>query len=318
LTGEPGVPSAGSLGLVLLFALAIPLAVIILRRGTRLFSWISDRLYPLALCSGCFCVGLVVALLSEPFFALVKPSLLFATASEPPAGVTGPDLVANLLSISALTISACLAFLCLPKDRVETRIASHVRVCLLNELIEEKDFWQFYNQLDNAMKATPACKAVRGFLQPRASVGGWYHLTDADLSIIFGSGDWNHLRKFVDEHLDESWIRVLLGALSLGMMLGFICLGYRYLGLAKAHIVPAELGTILTLAGLNAVAGFTAAGLAIGGRAGEKTFQERIIVHVRELKPHIAAYQSQRRNEGLEKMAEKIEEVAGQPTSLDQ
>jgi hypothetical protein len=267
-------------------------------------TWLGDRVAPVSIVVGCFFIGAVVAGGSGfvvDYFHLWRGEK--GAVIEP--SISAADLLVNLLTISALTASAAFAYLCLPTDRMEMRLSSITRTVLLELLIELKQFDDWYDQAPSAEKMTPACKLINGLLSPRLAVGGWYTLSSSD----FDTRTWRKLSKFVDSHLDDSWVRVSLFGLLVGMLMGFICLFFRYFGLHDFVFHPVEFGIVMSLLLLNVGIGSLLVSLAFGAHSGELDLRNEIKTSVQNLAPHISEYMTARRNFELEEVAAKARDL---------
>lgn len=293
------------LGIAVAIVGALGLGSVPLLRYKGFLVWLGDRIAPVSIVLGCFLVGVIVAQFSGEivnYFHLwrgennvvIKPS------------ISAADLLVNLLTISALTASAGFAYLCLPTDRMEMRLSSITKTVLLELLIEVKQFDDWYDQAPSAEKMTPACKLINGLLSPRLAIGGWDSLSSTD----FDTRTWRKLSKFVDNHLDDSWVRLSLWGLLVGMLMGFICLFFRYFGLHDFIFHPVEFGVVITLLLLNLGIGSLLISLAFGAHRGEVDLRHEIKTSVQNLAPHINVYMTVRRNVEIEEVAVKARDLS--------
>ncbi len=237
--------------------------------------WFKDRALPLLIVILSAASGLLWWIFSPDIITILKPNTNFLDATTSPSTVTGADLVADLLTISALTVSICIAYLCLPRDRVEVKFATLVKLYLGKELVEVKVLIEYVNSLPTVHR-TPSCKFLCGLLSPLDGVGGWYALSKEDMESSLGATNWEKIRRYVDEHIDEQWIRLLIYGLCILMSFGFLDLLLRYGGLIKLHYSGFETGSIVSLVLINIGTGFVLLLLASGTHSGEANVVARI------------------------------------------
>lgn len=270
-------------------------------------TWVVDRLYPLAIIAVSFGVGFVWWWTGALVVTWLQPSGVFLASTTSPSTVSGADLIADLLTISALTVSVCIAYICLPRDRVEIKLSTIVKVELIHALVEIEAFKKFHSSTPRD-KQTPSCRFVHGLLHPRDGLGGWYGLADEDMEQSLGKKVWRSLKRFVNDHLDEEWIKTLIYGLCLAMMLGFIDLGMRFFGGIVLHFSSFETAMILVMLILNAGTGGVLVLLVSGTHSGEGHAVERIRTSVQELKPRLQEYQEERRDAEFHDLSESVQD----------
>jgi hypothetical protein len=221
--------------------------------------------------------------------------------------VSGPDLLITLLAISSLTESAAFAYLCLPRDRVEVRLASLTKSALIAVPIEPEIYQQWCRELPPAEK-TALVKLLLGLMSPRDGLGGWFGLTPDDFNAAMGEDMWDRFSRYVDNHFDNAWVRLCMMSLATAMTMGLMCLFYRYFGLYKLPFHPIEFGTIVLLLILNVTVALILVSLAFGYQHGEHKISARINYAVKEVTPHLERWNRQRAENDLEILKEKVSE----------
>jgi hypothetical protein len=262
---------------------------------------------PLSIVCGSYTVGIIAYLIMPGILAKTHAAILAAAAKDPPGGVSGSDIIANLIALSALSVTASLGYLCLPIDRVEIRISSFVKLQLRNKvLIDAAEYLTWHEQLDAESKKRPSCRAIKLLLEPVEGIGGWANESKRDeLAKIFRSA-WLRYGKYVGDHLDDKWLRVLVGGLAVGMGLGLVTLLIRYLGLSTKHFDPSEFGVIVALTLCNVGTGWLMVSLVTGLRSSEREVHEQVEDHVEQLAPEIKAYQAKRRDSRITSMQDEV------------
>src|SRR5437899_1497168 len=104
------------LGLTVWMWFAVCSAGICVVRFHNFRIWISQRWIPLTILGLCFLVGFLVSWISPRALYWLSLDAQFK-AQRPPDAVSGSDLIASLLMLTALTASAGFSYLCLPPDR---------------------------------------------------------------------------------------------------------------------------------------------------------------------------------------------------------
>ena len=291
----------------LLGGLVFSIVLTLWLKRSSLSTWFSENWLPLAIVGGAYFAGILAYEITPAILAKAHSPILSAAAKDPPGGASGSDIIANLIAVSTLSITACLGYLCLPIDRVELRISSFVKMQLRNKVfIDAGEFLTWHAQLPPESKDRPACRLIKLLLEPLEGLGGWFDATKHDeLAKIFRSA-WPKYGKYVGDHLDDKWIRVLVGSLGIGIGMGLLCLLDRYLGLSTTHFDPSEFGAIITLILLNVGTGWLMVSLVGGLRASERMVHLQVEDHVDQLKPEIKTYQAARRDDRLESMQSDI------------
>lgn len=296
----------------LLAALVLTLAA--KRRG--LLPWAGENWLPLSIVCGSYAIGILAYLITPGILARTHSTILAAAAKDPPGGVSGSDIIANLIALSALSITASLGYLCLPIDRVEIRISSFVKMQLRNKvLVDAAEYLNWHEQLDPERKQRPSCRAIKLLLEPLEGLGGWSTENRQDeLAKIF-RGAWARYGKYVGDHLDDKWLRVLVGGLAIGMGLGLVTLLVRYLGLSTKHFDPSEFGVIVALSLCNVGTGWLMVSLVTGLRASEREVHVQVEDHVAQLAPEIKAYQTERRDSRMDSMRVEVRSHSARETA---
>jgi len=279
--------------------IAVPLVIVFCVKWGSLKRWIADRKLPLFLIVGCYFIGVVAAVFSEEFVIKWFPNLLESDPG-PIKIVSAPDLLSNLLTINALIGSAALAYLGLPVDRVEARLASITQQALLNSLINQDDFEDWYRNATDAEKKSPCARLVKGFLTPRNAMGGWLSMSSEEMPLLLGKDVWNQLSKFVEGHLDDGWVRVGVAGMGLAITLGLTCLTFRYLGLQDASFHPVEFAVIVVMFLMNFAVGILLFHLSLGSAANSDKITQAIQHEVDNLRPMIEKHLTKRREQKLE------------------
>jgi hypothetical protein len=294
-----------SLILMTTLAIGIPLAM----RWRGFIGWFAERQRPLIGVAIGFIIALITSFFAGRVVASMWPGFAALDVSSTPAEVKGSDLIGILLGTSALIATAGITYLVLPTDRAELRLAAYTKMALLSQhRLELKEFEEWYEQSSLGIRRTPACRVIKGLLYPREGLGGWYSLTNSDLEKFFGK-DWVEFSKFVDSHLDDGWVRIMLGGLGLTMIQGVICLMVRYLGIEDILFHPVEFATILMLIWMNAFVGYGIVSLAFVGKVGESNLCSQIDNHVAQLEPEFANFFSTRRDQTITVAETKAEEL---------
>lgn len=306
--------SSDVLGVTLLVCLLVAVVSTVWSHKSDFSTWVRENWQPLLIVVASYLVGVIAFFATPAILAAAHASIVNALAKDPPGGVSGSDIIANLLTISALTITACLGYLCLPIDRVELRIFSFVKMQLRNKvLMDAAEFLTWHDQLEKDIQERPACRSIKLLLEPLEGLGGWSYVTKAEeLAKIFRAA-WPKYGKYVGDHLDDKWIRVLVGGLAVGTGLGLVCLIERYLGLSTKHFDAGEFGLIAALTCLNVGTGWLLITLVTDLRTSERMVHEQVEDHIDQLAPEIKGYLKQRRNQHLQVMRSEVRSHNPQP-----
>ena len=264
--------------------------------------WFLNRLQPIGIIAASLLISFITYKYGLSVLTSYNADIGKLAIDKAPAGVTGADLIANLLTISALTISGCFAYICLPSDRVEVRVASFVKVCLHKSLFKEDDLLKYCDETPDA-DLTPSCRTLRGLLAPRNGLGGWHQLEEGDLKSTFGENDWKTISRFVDKHLDQRWMILLSAALSSAMLLGGFALFLRYVGAEKNFYSPFEASVIILLLSLNLGIAVTSVTLYFGSSNGQRAVRDRIPGCITEAARHVKVWQAGRRDDSVADLA---------------
>jgi hypothetical protein len=270
-------------------------------RGPSLRVWFLDHAKPLLVVSTCFAVAVLAEVVSD------RANLAAILPQQHGSGaVAGPDLIVNLLTISALTISSGFAYLCLPSDRAEMRLAATTKDSLLSSGIEAESYIAWYETLEPSDQ-TPSSKLLFGLLSPRDAMGGWYLLKVEDFRDALGADAWNRFARYVDQHVDDSWIRLCLYAVAGGMSMGMLCLFSRYFGLTHTFFNPVEFGVIVLLVCLNVSVAYFIVSLAFDVHIVEAKVTAGIRRAVNDQKPAVARWLKQRSQALADEMKSRAE-----------
>jgi hypothetical protein len=274
--------------------------LLVILRWSELRSWITDRLVPLIILGFGFGAGLLVTIYGGDIaFKLNLWRDAAGKVIDHTPDVSGPELLTNLLTISALIVSAGFAYLCLPVDRAEARMEAFTRRELYRDL-QTESFSEWFLQAPEEKKVTPDCKILHAFLNPMRGVGGWLTtFGPEDGRAIFGEA-WTKYSKFVDRHLDDGLVRVSCVGLGVAMMQGLICLFYRYFSVNDWIFHPVEFGTIITLTILDFSLAALFVSLVVGVHRGEREIRNRVINAVQNLTPELQALIRKKQRERIE------------------
>jgi hypothetical protein len=284
----------------------------LLSQAKDLPAWLSLRTTPLIILNFCFLISFFLSWVSPDLLSLTSLQNNFEILASPEGKVSGPDLLIALLAISALTESAGFAYLCLPSDRAEIRLASITKSILIAVLIEPQTYENWYHQLPEPEK-TAQRKVLLGLMSPRDGLGGWFGIGPADFDAAMGKDMWDRLSRYFDNHQDDAWVRLCMLSLATGLVMGLACLFYRYFGANKFAFHPTEFGAIFLLLILNGTVAAILVSLALGYQRGEHIVFSRIKIAVNEVKPHIERWNKERLEQGLERLREELESPQNRP-----
>jgi hypothetical protein len=135
-------------------------------------------------------------------------------------------------------------------------------------------------------------------LGPRDEMGGWYLLKVDDFHSSIGREAWTRFARYVDEHMDDAWVRLCLYALAGGISMGLLCLFLRYFGLMKEFFHPVEFGVIVLLVFLNFSIATFIVSVAFGVHEGEAAVREAILRVVREQKAMVDEWLNRQQAQG--------------------
>lgn len=274
-------------------------AILFISRHSDFKIWLIQRRLPLNLLAVCYFFAFLVCWRSVPTLLwLGFPPESFQEVLHVQGMVSGPDLIVSFLMISALTVSAGFSYLCLPTDRAEMRLASMTKAALFAALIEPERYDKWYNSIGEAER-TPLRKLLKGLLYPRDGLGGWYLLGPEDFDKAVGKNAWKRFARYVDGHLDDGWIRVCIYSLGTAMVMGMLCLFYRYFGFCRWIFHPTEFGVVTLLVLINFVVASLIVYLAFGAHLGETAIRDAIQLAVAEVQPAIQASAAVRRDADL-------------------
>jgi hypothetical protein len=283
----------------------IAAAGLLISRAGQLSSWVSLRWVPLLSLLGSFFVSMLLSWASPALLSWLDIQQHFAEIASAHGFVSGPELLITLLAISTLTESAGFAYLCLPSDRAEMRLAAITKSALLTAFIEPIVYEEWYRQLPEPDR-TPLRKLLIGLMSPRDGLGGWYILTPADFDEAIGKDMWVRFSRYVDTHLDDGWVRICMVALATGIVMGLACLFYRYFGQNAFTFHPTEFGIIFLLVLLNMNVGAIFVSLAFGLHQGELSIVSAIKRAVNEVRPQLAKRDKDRARNDLGRLRRKV------------
>jgi hypothetical protein len=277
--------------------------------------WCWDRIKPILWLGGCFLIAFSAAIISDAIELGTKLPQQHGAGT-----VSGPDLIVNLLTISALTASAGFAYLCLPSDRAEMRVAAMTKDTLLSFGIEAESYAHWYEALPLPEK-TPARKLLYGLLSPRDVVGGWYLLKVEDFNEAVGADVWRRFARYADEHLDDAWVRMCLYCIAFAIGMGLLCLFWRYFGISQEFFNPVEFSVIVLLVCVNFVIAYLIISLAVGVHVSEAAVRDIIKKWATEQKPAVVGWLASRSEALVEdlraKAATRVADPDDPPPGVD-
>jgi hypothetical protein len=277
------------LALAIPYLLSLGIGLLIIWNRSPIGAWIVDRKRPICTLGTCYAFAAVVAFIGIPAITIFGWAARFDEANHAFGTVSGPDLIVNLLTISALVAGAGFTFLCLPSDRYEMMLASSTKDDLFASGVEPESFDRWFKSLPESSK-TPVRKVISAFLTPRDGIGGWYRLRTPDFESALGLDVWQKFSRYVDGHLDDSWVRLCIFSLSQAMFMGMTCLFFRYFGFNKLVFHPAEFGVIALLLCLDFTVAYFIVSLALGAHVGLKKVREATARGIPELKLEIDSW----------------------------
>jgi hypothetical protein len=168
-------------------------------------------------------------------------------------------------------------------------LASSTKDDLFASGVEPESFDRWFKSLPESSK-TPVRKVISAFLTPRDGIGGWYRLRTPDFESALGLDVWQKFSRYVDGHLDDSWVRLCIFSLSQAMFMGMTCLFFRYFGFNKLVFHPAEFGVIALLLCLDFTVAYFIVSLALGAHVGLKKVREATARGIPELKLEIDSW----------------------------
>lgn len=263
-------------------------------------SWLSNRVMPCLMVVFAFGMGLVVTGWGGGWLVALGAwrdanGALITHAPD----VSAPDLLTNLLTLSALVASSGFAYLCLPTDRVEERMEAFTRRELSADL-ETANFQAWYEQAPKEKREIPAAVIIDTFLHPMRGVGGWHtRFTVEQGRNLFGDDTWDTFSKYVDQHIDDSWVRILCTAIGIGMIMGLACLFYRYVSVNDWIFHPIEFGVITLLTILDFETPALLVSLVAGVHRGELAIRKHIKNAVENIAPDVKEFTRRNQQERL-------------------
>ncbi len=286
--------------------------MVVLSRGSQLRPWFSARRVPIFTIFGCYIIAFAATCGSLKLMSAFGLNDNFPDGALVAGHVSGSELLITLLAITTLTESAGFAYLCLPSDRAEVRLASMTKAALGDALVEPFVYEDWYNQLHPTDK-TPLAKLLVGLMSPRDGLGGWYLLTQMDFDAAIGTDAWVRFSRYVDNHLDDSWVRLCMLSLAVAGAMGITCLFYRYFGVYQYPFHPTEFAVVILLLLLNCGAAAIMVSLAFGLHQGELRILAAIKRAVTEVSPRIAQWRNEEMRNELAVLQHKADDGTDAP-----